>query len=69
MDQENNDDKYVSRFMVLLLLVMAVTGVPHAVCCIQVDTADALRHLDNAQCLDTDRQTSRETVAVQPSVM
>ena len=55
--------------MVLLLLEMVVTDVPHAVCCTQVDTVGALRHLDNVRHLDTDRQTSRETVGVQPSVM
>ena len=48
---------------------MAVVGVRRAACCIHADTADALRHLDNVQSLDTGRRTFRGRVEAQPSAM
>lgn len=70
--QNNTKIKMASMcfiFTVFLLQVMAVNGVPRAVCCIQVDIVDALRYLDNVQYLDRGRWTSRGTEVVQLSAM
>ena len=55
--------------LVFFLEVMAVSDAPHAGCCIQADTVDVPHRLDNVRSLDMGKQTSRETAAVQPSVM